>query len=109
MTVTPPDPVDISTGSTWTIQFVTVSTGVPTGEVRFNGTEMEVDPAVASVVDGYEPEDVFERFSEWSNGYVKSQRIGDVEAEDALHAEKEDAKAQKLAEQEAEKAKNEGS
>jgi hypothetical protein len=64
--------------SPWTIEFYDAADGDDMGSISYDGQTMTPHGGMAQeIVDGAEPEDVFERYHSWSNGYVSSRLQGE--------------------------------
>jgi hypothetical protein len=62
----------------WTIEFYDVADGDDLGSVEFDGRTMTATSDMAGeMIEGADPEDVFERYRSWSNGYVSSRLKGE--------------------------------
>jgi hypothetical protein len=59
----------------WTLEFQKVG-GDPIGRITYDGSKMNVDKGLGSLVQEDEtPDDVLGRYDGWSNGYVQSRRV----------------------------------
>jgi hypothetical protein len=65
---------------TWKLEFFEVDQGKTIGTIMYDGTQMVVEGALNSLVDGRSPEDVLEIYDGWSNGYASARLVGEKRA-----------------------------
>jgi hypothetical protein len=62
---------------TWKLEFFEVDQGDAIGTITYDGTQMVVEGALHSLIDGRSPEDVLETYAGWSNGYASARLVGE--------------------------------
>jgi hypothetical protein len=60
----------------WELEFFNVSTGRSLGVVSYDGETMTVPAGLARMAQDLPPDDFFERYNGWSNGYVAARLPG---------------------------------